>query len=237
MAVTKWFFDPTGLLTWRQLTGWWTNAGHTVQAVALPAAAEQVQLDSVPAPELPTIVTPALAKAHLEIAHSVQDAIIQAYIDAAVDWIERECGIGLSSAVVEEQLDGGDYWLRPSRLPVTDLDTVEDSWSDAADYTAALDGDWRIMRANEDGSEIRALWPAGVKRWTVNYTGGYATLPPGLVLVILQLVGRMYHARAGQASDSGGGMTMNFGALAGGDLGILLRPFRRRSAGTVGLPV
>ncbi|GMV82118.1 MAG: hypothetical protein AMXMBFR7_33020 [Planctomycetota bacterium] len=180
------------------------------------------------------------AKAWLEVSHSAQDSVIQLLIDGAEDWVSRECGIALASAARQEDLDGGQPWLYPTFLPITALATVTDLPA-ATTWPAAVVGENKIARTDEAGRVLapgpgdeafrpykEGWWGEGAKRWRVNYTGGYASIPPGLKIAIFQLVSRAYHQRSGEGSSAAAGAALMWPKLMDSVISEMLAPYRKR---------
>ena len=172
-----------------------------------------------------SVVTLALAKQYLQIAHTAQDLVVQAMLDAAEDYIERYCGCKLANASHEEDLDGGELALHPTYLPLTAITTVTDNWDSDKAWDAAIHH--TSIRVADDNYEIvDVLWPLGKARWHAKYKGGFAALPSALQLAVLQLVFRAYVQRAGESGNSAAGASFNFGDDSG--IRELMRPFRQR---------
>jgi len=168
-----------------------------------------------------------LVKQHLQIAHAAQDLAVQAMIDSAEDYVERYCGIKLASDEFEEDLDGGELTLRPTFLPIAEIDEVTDNWDSDAEQDAAIHRA-DIRMADDAGEIVDVIWPAGKARWHAAYTAGYAVLPPALQLAVLQLVFRAYVQRGGETENIAAGVTLQWGKIADSGINELLRPFRQR---------
>lgn len=162
---------------------------------------------SRPAPVDGEAVLPLVdAKAHLRVLHDDEDALIEALRDAAVDWIERYCGISFAP---REFVWTGDGFADPIRLPlapVIDVQAIE--YRDAAGTTVALlSGAWRVSK-----DWLRpapgTCWPAtehGRGAVTVYFTAGYADVlseAPGLLSAVRMLLGTLYKFREGAVSGT-----------------------------------
>jgi hypothetical protein len=134
-----------------------------------------------------SVVTIAEVKALGRISTSSQDTLLQDLIDSAESFVEEYCDISLTSEEVTESLDGGSYYLRVSRKPMTVvssvIDTDDDTVLDSDDYKNVAFG---LFQADE------TQWGQGLQRYETTYTGGWAEVPPGLKLAIRQLVLRAY---------------------------------------------
>ncbi|MCX7805039.1 MAG: phage gp6-like head-tail connector protein [Planctomycetota bacterium] len=173
------------------------------------------------------------AKAHIGIAHSAQDAVVETMIAGAEDWIARECGICLAETTCEEDLDGGGLFLRPSCVPVTALESVADNLGQYETVYAAIVRGVLLQWADADGRPLARPWPDGIGRWRVAYTAGYASPPAGLRSAILALVYRAYNARGGETGSSAQGANVSWGRLADSDIREMLRPYRRTPSARV----
>jgi uncharacterized phiE125 gp8 family phage protein len=175
-----------------------------------------------------SVVTLAVAKAYLGISHTAQDSTIQILLDAAENWLETTFGIALASAEREELLDGGGKYLWPTYRPITEIDTVEDTWDSDAEYDCLLVGDGRIQRADSNGLALaNYAWAAGDKRWRATYTAGHALMPAALKLAVLKFVAKSYQARAGESSNNAAGVAAAFPSLMDSEIHEMIKPFSR----------
>jgi uncharacterized phiE125 gp8 family phage protein len=173
-------------------------------------------------------ITLAQAKEHLEVGHTGQDTVVQMLIDGAEDWVERHCGVLLTSQSVTDDLDGGTAILWPRHKPVTAVSSITDLKATADTITYLLVGDSQIWRADDDGNRLDSKWGAGHSRWRAAYTAGFSTVPAGLKGALLQLIYRAYHRRGGVRSQTGGGQAVGWAELVGSEVLEQLRPFIRK---------
>ena len=175
-----------------------------------------------------SVVTLAEAKEFCEVDFDSQNTVIQILIDAAEEFVEKECGLDLEQDDYEESVEGGGYALHPTHRPVASVDAVADA---EADDEEVDEEEWRV-----DGDLIirqdEARWESGPNRYTLSYTGGYESVPAALKLLILGLVRRSYENRGGKSSQSAGGQSVSWDELMAGDMGRVLAQFRR--TGSVG---
>ena len=146
-----------------------------------------------------SVVTLTQAKLHLKVSSTAVDTVLQIYLDACENWIAEELGIGLTSvAVIGERVDGGMSILYLERGPVAVITTVTDKYDDSL-----VDPDEYLLVERGIAREVdqTMLWDGGLRRYEVDYKGGYTALPKGLVLVILQLVARAYKNRDLRTSE------------------------------------
>lgn len=182
-----------------------------------------------------TLVTLAAVKQHLGISHSAQDTVLTIMIQGAEEYLARELGTPFAATAYTEYLSGGGQLLTPSWRPITTLTKVEDTWDDDEDYDAVLVGDAQIARADSDGDRTAGLiWPAGERRWKVQYTAGYSTVPAGIKLLLLTLIYRAYHQRGGEAGGQAAGVGVSWASLVDGDLARQFGVYRRRAPAVVG---
>lgn len=172
-------------------------------------------------PALPFEV--AEAKAHLRVDHADDDALIEAQLRAAVDWVERFTGQVLTERVLELAADGFPRWpelISLPREPVTGIVSVAYTGTDGEAVTMDA-ADWRWSEDAPDQllPAYRAAWPAAAAeagsvrvRFEAGYGEGLA--PPALVLAVKQALTVFYERRSGDAAA--------FAAAAD-----LCRPFRR----------
>lgn len=167
-----------------------------------------------------------LAKEWLEISHSSQDNALAIVLDMLDEWIEEYCGIKLAAASRQEDLDGSDYELRPTMLPLNSVTSVSDLKSTSTTQYWRQVGD-HILRKTSSGLPLDSRWPGGPARFRVAYNGGYSSVPATLKTAMLQLLHRAYNERGGLASFASSGVQSNWQAITDSSIGQLLRPFRK----------
>lgn len=159
-----------------------------------------------------SFVTLSEVKAVGRIDYDTHDLQLQMLIDAAEEFVEEHCCIALTERTITgERMDGGACQLWPKVLPVTSVDSVEDTWLDetidTGDYFAT---DTRIVYEEE------GVWLPGELRYSVTYDAGYtvSTAPKGLKPAIIGLVLLGYNNSEGKASQAANGFGCNFRQLA-----------------------
>lgn len=168
-------------------------------------------------------VTVTEVKALGRIVTTSHDTLIQDLIDAAESFVEAFCDIKLTSEEVSENLDGGGYYLLPSRKPMTAVTTVfeEGDLIDAADYGFEEFG---LFQTTE------YPWTAGKQIFATTYTGGYVEAPAGLKLAIRQLALRAYINFEAKSSSSESERDTNWQDLwKGNDITALLEQFSMKT--------
>ena len=139
----------------------------------------------------------ALAKQHLRVDHSDEDALIAQYLAAAIAWVENYTSKKLTRGAVTQELDCFTRYLplywgpNPASLTVTYLDTD--------------DAEQAVTNATIVGSRAFADWPTKQENTpiTLDYTAGYTDVPADLDSAVLLLVGEFYDNReAGEASPA-----------------------------------
>jgi uncharacterized phiE125 gp8 family phage protein len=126
-----------------------------------------------------------LVKAHLRVDHDDDDALIGAYVDAAVSAIDGPRG-WLNRAV----------WPLPHG-PVIAVDEIEYVASDGT-ATAWADDDWMVTADDRIVLKHGAVWPSlrgdadGV---SVTYQAGFADVPKAIQSALLLMVGDLWMNR------------------------------------------
>lgn len=180
-----------------------------------------------------SVITLALAKEHLQIAHARQDNVIQAYLDGAEGWIEERLGVKLATGARVEDLDGGDDHLYLTFRPATAITSVVDLWNSNAAYTSRLEEARRLSYVDSVGRRVDR-WPEGARRFRATYTAGYVALPAAIKGAVLLMVYRMYQARGGEGANAAAGASLSWAALAGSDIMEMIKPFNHRRVAKVG---
>ena len=173
-----------------------------------------------------SVVTLALAKSWLQIAHTAQDDVVQMLLNGVEDELSKLLHLSFTSRTVTEDLGveatefpsqqnafrrvgTGVSVLLPTVKPVTALTTILDRYaSDAAAYGIVQDD--MIYRSDDALRVAAGTFAAGPKRYRVTYTAGYSALPDGLTRAVLMLVDNDYRARGGEMSASAGGVSKTF---------------------------
>jgi len=168
----------------------------------------------------------ATLKQALGIQHTAQDAWLQVVIDGVEDEVEDFLGFKLTNTSRSEGVDGGGYALLPTGRPITSVTSVTDAVSgslySSGDYSLKDDGIWR-----DDGMRW-AEGPPG--RWTVEYVGGWTTVPSRVAAVLYDLAYRSVNAPGGQLGQSAAGYSVSW---AGADNDIARRLARYRCGSAV----
>lgn len=158
-----------------------------------------------------TVLPLDLVKAHLRVDHSGEDALIQSYIDGAVDHIDGPRG-WLGRALGVQTLEGGPDWGWPAccrvpvRLPYPPAASIESIvYVDPAgveqtmpedDYQLIDNGEWSSYVAPAYGRtwpSVRDQAGAVTIRWKAGYPAGQ--VPPSIIAALLLLIGHRYENR------------------------------------------
>jgi uncharacterized phiE125 gp8 family phage protein len=144
-------------------------------------------------------VSLALARAQCSIIEgdTTWDALLNIYIPAAREWVERYSGVTLMSQTFTEYLDEFDDYLTLSRWPVTAINEI--GYLDSDDLPAVF-VDYTLMNSIpvrlyplDDG------WPTlGTNgEISIEYVAGYAEgdEPSGLVQAMLVLIAHWFNNR------------------------------------------
>lgn len=144
-------------------------------------------------------VTLATIKAIGRIDFDTHDAELQILLDGAESFVEAHCVIKLTATTItDERQDGGNRQLWPEQaLPVTSVESIEDSW----DSDAVVNSDLYFNTDTRVLLQLDAEWGIGELRWKISYTGGYTTetLPAGLKNAIIGLTLLAYDNPEGMA--------------------------------------
>jgi len=170
-----------------------------------------------------SVVTVAEVKALGRISGTNQDTLVQDLIDSAESYVEAFCQIKLTSEASSEDLDGGGYYLLPSRKPVTAVTSVAEDGEavDADDYGFEEFG---LFRDDE------YQWTAGKQLFAVTYTGGYVDVPAALKIAIRQMALRGYiNFEAKESSDESNRESKWQGLWNGNDIAAMLEQFSQKS--------
>jgi len=174
-----------------------------------------------------SLISTSEAKTFLRVSASELDAEVALMMAGLEEWVERYCGFALTSAEVEdESVDGGGLLLDLARKPVTSVASVTDAEDDVVwdtDHYQLVDGRG-VLRVDDRG----ARWAGGYLRWLVTYTGGYTaeTAPAGLKPLLLSLLHRAWNARGDVPFRMESGASVNWRALAEGDVLEMLEVYR-----------
>ena len=166
-------------------------------------------------------------KAHLRVTHDSEDTLIAALRDAAIEFVERYCGVKLGPMA-------GLTWRAESLprcvsqsislavRPITQVTAVEWLDGDGAEVVGDV-ADYRVGDSGEMRPVVGGSWPSGVGgAVVVTFDAGYAAgeVPPSLLSAVKLMLGHLYMNR--EAATAG---------VAVGEvpLGVtsLCMPFRR----------
>jgi len=137
-------------------------------------------------------------KTHLRVTTSAHDTLIQSYIGAATNMIEKRANIclkpqtwtvSLSQSEVKEKVELAKYpILSFSSVTYYDTDNAIQSYTHSA-------GDYLVFISGRPGSLIFDEVPSVYDRddaMTITFTAGYSTIPDDIALGIKMMVWRMY---------------------------------------------
>jgi len=155
---------------------------------------------------IPVVITPpspsltlSLVKAHLNVDHTDDDTLIQAYIDAAcshIDGPRGTLGRAVWAQTLELRLDDFETCIPLPCGPVSaitsvkyiDIDGVEQTLNAATyalavdDLVLAYDEAWPTVRGDTDGVKIR-------------YAAGFSTVPKAIEQALMLLIAHWYANR------------------------------------------
>jgi uncharacterized phiE125 gp8 family phage protein len=134
-----------------------------------------------------SIVPLAAMKQHLALIEDDQDALVEVYRDAAIDMVERYCGVRLAPLDdVTVRFESLPASVRLGVWPVTAINSI--TWlSDAAAAVIGEESDWRIVRRDEitlkPGKVLPERVAAGIE---IKFDAGFtdANRPAALVQAV-----------------------------------------------------
>ena len=140
-----------------------------------------------------------LAKQHLRVLNSDEDAIIQQYLDAATLDVERISGDLLTRREVTQTFSAFGSWLPLNWGPLPEDVTI--SYFDSDDAAQEI-ADARIVR-NRAYPNTDA-WPEIYtdSQISMTYTAGWEEPPADLIDAVLVLVGGKFDQREGAYADA-----------------------------------
>lgn len=172
-----------------------------------------------------SVVTAALAKRYLQVAHASDDALIQLLIDGAEEWLTKRLAIAWAEAVHTDYVDGGGVSLWPFAHPIISVTSVYDT-----ETTTTAPSTSYLLKRNMQVAHVGGLrWMEGRGRWRVIYVGGYGgagassmAVPGQLKTIVLMLVARAYNNRGGMAGQSAEGFAVTWQEFRSSDIVRLL---------------
>jgi len=158
-------------------------------------------------------------KEHLGVLEDDQDALIEIYRDAAIDMVERYCGVRLGP--VEDETLRAESLSSPLALgvwPVTAINSI--TWLDAQGEAAVGEqSDWRIVRRDTIALKPGRTLPSGIGGGVeIKFDAGFtdANRPAALVQAARLFAGHLFANR--EATTSGtisGEIPLGFRQLCG----------------------
>lgn len=162
-------------------------------------------------------------KAHLSIAaeETEFDALIEALRDAAIEYVERYCGVKLGPVTgmtwrAESLPCSARDWLDLAARPVTGLTSV--TWLDGSG--AEVTGDLAAFRVSDKGvlrPAVGGQWPSGIGGGvTITFSAGFAAgeAPPSLLSAVRLMLGHLFaHREAVLAGAVAGEAPLGVSAL------------------------
>ncbi|MBY5698529.1 head-tail connector protein [Rhizobium leguminosarum] len=139
------------------------------------------------------------AKRQCVVLHDDDDALFDALIAAARDYVERYCNVPLATQTIEVKCDAFCDFERLPSAPVQSVTSIAYVATDGTDATVAP-GDFE---GRFDGLEASII-PAYGKQWPVPRNGsritltaivGYAALPPSIKHAMLLWIADAYEQR------------------------------------------
>lgn len=154
---------------------------------------------------LPFDLDEARQELRVEVGDSAEDALIEAKLRSAMDWVERFTGQVLTERTLEMALDGfpcTPELIELPRAPVTAISSVSYASADDGEPVVLGAGEWRWSDVDPDWLRpaFRSAWPvAAAERGSVRVTfdAGYEAglAPPALLAAVKALLAHLYTNR------------------------------------------
>lgn len=165
------------------------------------------------------IVSLASLKAHIGILHDDRDEELGFYRDAAVDMVERYCGVRLAPCTgLVWRAESLPDQLRLGVWPVTAITGITYLDSTGTEQ-AATHGDWRVVTRDtirlKPGKSLPSGVAAGVE---IEFSGGFtdANRPPALVQAVKMFAAHLNQNREAVVTDTiSGEIPLGFRHLCG----------------------
>jgi uncharacterized phiE125 gp8 family phage protein len=144
-------------------------------------------------------ITAADAKRHCNVLHSDDDALFDALISAARDYVERYCNTPLATQTIAVKCDAFCDFDRLPLAPVQSVSEIAYVATDGTDATVSL----ADIEERFDGLEA-SIEPSYGKQWPVPRNGsrikltaivGYEDLPPSIKHAMLLWIADAYEQR------------------------------------------
>ncbi|MBD2842703.1 head-tail connector protein [Erythrobacter rubeus] len=165
-----------------------------------------------------SVVSLADLKVHLRVTHDDEDALIEIYRDAAVDMVERYCGVRLGEVTgVEWRAERLDDVLDLGVWPVTGLTSIVYLDSNAGDQTGEI-ADWRILQRGRIALKPSKSSPSDVAAGVViTFDAGFGddNRPAALVQAVKLFAAHLYMNREAVGAMQSGEVPLAFRTLCG----------------------
>lgn len=163
-----------------------------------------LKLITAPADSITDLAT---AKAHLNVTHTSDDTLIQAYLDAASAHLDGKDGI-TGRAMLEQtwELVLDDFPCGPIKLALPPLQSVTSiKYLDDNGTEQTLSTDDYVVDADSEPGWVAPVdaWPSTydtVNAVRIRFVAGYAAVPAPLVAAALLMVGDLYANREAQVT-------------------------------------
>lgn len=183
------------------------------------------ELGHIPMPEGygDDILSVEVCKAHLRVEHDSEDDLIEALRDAAIEYVERYCGVKLGAQTgltwrAERLPSATSAHVDLALQPVTQITAIE--WEDGTGAAVAGDvADYRVSSRGLLRPAVGKSWPSGVAgEVVVTFDAGYAAdeAPPSLLQAVRLMLGHLYMNReAVVTTGMAGEVPLGVAALCG----------------------
>lgn len=141
-------------------------------------------------------------KAHLRVTHDAEDDLIAALRDAAIEFVERYCGVKLGpvTGLTWKAQGFPSSSFKSVALAVRPLSAITAiTWQDSAGVeTDGVVEDFRVSESGELLPVIGGQWPSGLGgEVVVTFDAGYpdGEAPPALLTAVKLMLGHLYSNR------------------------------------------
>ena len=144
------------------------------------------------------VLTTAELKAHLRVTHADEDGLIEAYRQAACEWVNAYCNTRIKSTAVTAKFTGFSAQMELPLGPAVSVSSIK--YRNGAGTLSTFDFDKVQFDLNRQPplmrfKEIPDTDPHAVAAVEIVYVAGYASVPEAMAQAVRFLVGHFYENR------------------------------------------
>lgn len=135
-----------------------------------------------------------LAKSHMRVDSTFDDALITSMVARAIDWFERVTGVSVFATDYEWTPDADNFCNNVARVPVSPVAGMTAKDGSNADVSSSF----TVTTMSTHGVGIYSLNGAFASGLVVTLKSGYADetkLPPGVLDAVLRMAAHLYDNR------------------------------------------